>query len=151
IKDSGGNVVCTTNTITVTVNPAATTCQLTLNGSTADQTVNFGDTGTWAITSSPSELGSASCRAKDGSPDVSDALAGTTPYSLSYAQAASGIYTRYAKIKDSGGNVVCATNTITVTVNPAATTCQLTLNGSTADQTVNFGDTGTWVITSSPS
>jgi hypothetical protein len=149
IKDGGGNVVCTTNTITVTVQPAPpVSCAMTINGSTNPPPFTVGQTETVQVTSSVPGYNAYWNGSDSGGGTVSNLLAGPTPYTLNYTFGPQNVGTiyRYATIKDGSGNVVCTTNSVTVTVVPTPVSCSLT-----SDQpSYTVGQTSHWQFTSSP-
>jgi hypothetical protein len=110
---TGSCVVSMTADRSVTANFTATSCSLTANKT------NFlwGETFTWNVTSVPN--GTAYWYGThNGVIDATDLYYGPTPLSgsLLFDSAFLGTYTRYLKIKDAGGNVMCTTNTLNITV-----------------------------------
>jgi alpha-tubulin suppressor-like RCC1 family protein len=154
LRDSAGQVLCTTNTVTVTVTPRVPTATCSLSFDQA--TYQVGDTPNPTITSSVSGLsafwyGSGIDPAGNGVPA---AYPNSETYQLTSADV--GTHLRYAVLRDGGGNIACTTNSVTATVNPPPGTtlsCAIVLpndSGGAPKTTWTVGETENVSIASTP-
>jgi len=112
--------------LTLTVNRVATTTTLTINGVEADQTISYGTPAALAATTSAGSL--------------TLYLNGTVITNPSTLTLAAGSYNVTAT-NSGDANHSPSTATHWLTINKAATTLMLTLNGVNADQTIDAGTT----------
>ena len=85
--------------------------------------MSVGEATIWTVTASGVNQNAYWYGTKNGKADVTNSFAGTGNFSQNYTYTAGdvGSYTRYVVIRETAGNPICTTNTVSLTVSPAAT------------------------------
>ncbi len=112
LRNSEGDIVCTTNTIDVQVDKA--TCSVS-----APQQIEVGELVTFAIDSDPPGLNAYWFGTYEGVEDVTADLAGPTPYVLTGPQPdPPGTFQRWVELRNANNDLLCTTDPLTIVVSP---------------------------------
>ncbi|MGH9962596.1 MAG: hypothetical protein ACREBC_36690, partial [Pyrinomonadaceae bacterium] len=114
LRDAGGNTVCVSPTTTFSVMPPSTpvvTCALAVDKPAAET----GDLVTFQALSNVAGLKVFFSGTQNSVTDLSNFETGVTPFEIQWI-AKEGLYTRFVTLRDAGGNAVCVTPTVTISV-----------------------------------